>query len=71
MKSKNVLRMGAFISIAMFLLMSLLSSPVAAIVNFNAGTGTTTNRVNGNPLVNIAMSNPFTTPPGATTPRKI
>ena len=69
MKRKNVLRMGVIISIAMLLLISLLSSPVAAVVNFNAGTGTTTNPLGGlTPSAVITMSPPFTTPPGATTP---
>ena len=69
MKRKNVLRMVVLISIAMFVLIPLLSSPVAAVVNYNAGTGTTTNPTP--PAVQtvvFAMSAPFATPPGAIPP---
>ena len=60
MKKKNKLRMGVIISIAMFLLMSLLSSPVTAAATINT-TATTTNTGAG-PTAVASVPGPWSFP---------
>ena len=59
MTRKNVLKMAVFISIAMFLLIPLMSSPVAAAFNLTLGS-VTTNNLPGGPTATGSISTPGT-----------
>ena len=56
-KKNNILRIGALISIAMFLLIPLMSSPVAAAFNLTLGS-VTTNNLPGGPTATGSISTP-------------
>ena len=65
MKKKNELRMGVIFSIAMFLLLPLLSSPVAAAFTENLGLVTTGNTGGGGPTATGSITSPGTVPDSA------